>query len=176
MQNSLSPCPGWAEKVPLSGKFHVQQVRDGKVIHEFDVPNGVTDVGMNAILEAMFHSGAQITTWYIGLVDNAGFSAFAVGDTMSSHAGWSESSAYANGTRPQWTCGAAATRQISNAVTVDFNMNVNATTIKGLFICGGTGANTKGGATGTLWSAAAFGSNVALNSGDVLKVTYTISG
>jgi hypothetical protein len=176
MNPNLSSYPGLVDTMRPAGKFHVQQVRGGKVINEFDVSNGITDAGMNALLEAMFHSGSQITTWYIGLVDNAGFSAFAGADTMASHAGWSESSAYSNGTRPQWTCGAAASRQITNAVTVDFNMNTNGTTIKGLFICGGTGASTKGGSTGTLWSAAAFGSTVALNSGDVLKVTYTLSG
>ena len=108
-------------------------------------------------------------------MDNAGFSAFATADTMASHAGWAETSGYSNANRPQWTCGAAASRQITNSVTVDFNINATVT-VKGLFICGGTGASTKGGSTGTLWSAAAFGSTVAVTSGDVLKVTYTLSG
>ena len=46
--------------------------------------------------------------------------------------------------------------QITNASTVDFSINATKT-IYGLFICGGTGAGTKGGTTGTLWSTGAFG-------------------
>lgn len=155
-----------------AGKFHVRHIRDGKLLAEFDVPNGIVDVGLNHILETEFHSGAQVTTWYIGLVDNAGFSAFANADTMASHAGWAESSAYTEANRPSWTAGAAASRQITNAATVDFSINASVT-IKGLFV---TSNGTKGGTTGTLWSTAAFGSTVALNSGDTLKVTYTLSG
>jgi len=155
-----------------AGQFKIEHVRGGKVIAEYAIPNGIVDVGLNHILETEFHSGTQITTWYIGLVDNAGFSAFDAGDTMASHAGWAESVAYSDATRPQWTAGAAASRQITNAATVDFNINATAT-IKGLFI---TGENTKSGTTGTLWSTAAFGSTVAVGNGDTLKVTYTVSG
>ena len=99
---------GIADVFRPRGKFHVKQLRDGKVIAEFDVPNGIVDVGLNHILETEFHAGAQITAWYIGLVDNAGFSAFANADTMASHAGWAESSAYTEANRPTWTAGAAA--------------------------------------------------------------------
>jgi hypothetical protein len=174
MNDSLAPrrLDGVVAPFHPRGKFHVQHVRDGKVLAEFDVPNGIVDVGLNHILETEFHSGTQVTTWYIGLVDNAGFSAFANADTMSSHAGWAESSAYTEANRPTWTAGAAASRQITNATTVDFSINATVT-VKGLFI---TSNNTKGGSTGTLWSTAAFGSTVALNNGDTLKVTYTLSG
>jgi hypothetical protein len=174
MNDSLAPrrLDGVVDPFHPRGTFHVQHVRDGKVLAEFDVPNGIVDVGLNHILETEFHSGTQVTTWYIGLVDNAGFSAFANADTMSSHAGWAESSAYTEANRPTWTAGAAASRQITNATTVDFSINATVTA-KGLFI---TSNNTKGGSTGTLWSTAAFGSTVALNNGDTLKVTYTLSG
>ena len=178
MQNCLSPRPrgAIAQEFRPVGRFTIQHIRDGKVIGEFAVPNGIVDVGLNHVLEDHFHAGTQITTWYIGLIDNAGFTALAAADTMSSHAGWAENTNYSNGTRPQWSCGAASGRQITNAVTVDFNMNADGLTIKGLFVCGGTGASTKGASTGTLWATAAFGSNVALNNGDTLKVTYTVTG
>jgi hypothetical protein len=89
---------------------------------------------------------------------------------MAGHAGRTESVAYSNATRPQWTCGAAATRTITNAVSVDFTINASAT-LKGLFI---TSHSLKGGAVGTLWSEGAFSSSVVINSGDLLKVTYTL--
>lgn len=159
----------------FSGKFRIQHLRCGEVLNEFDVPNGIVNVGLNHILETQFRGGSQITTWYIGLINNAGFSSLSNSDTMASHAGWAETTAYSNSTRPAWGPGEASNRQITNATPVDFNMN-GTVTVKGLFICGGAGANTKGGTSGTLWSTATFGSTIALNSGDVLKVTYTLSG
>jgi hypothetical protein len=158
-----------------AGRFKVRHFRKGELLAEYDVPNGIVDVGLNHILETEFHSGAQITAWYIGLVDNSGFTAFNTADIMSSHAGWSETSAYGEANRPAWGAGAASGRSITNAVTSDFTMN-NTLTVKGLFICGGTVADTKGGTTGTLWSAAAFSSTIAVVSGDVLKITYSLSG
>lgn len=156
----------------LAGKFKVELIRDGQTISAFDVPNGITDVGLNHILETEFHSGSQVTTWYIGLIDNASFSALAAGDTAASHAGWIESTAYSDATRITWGAGTAATRSITNASTADFSINGTAT-IKGIFIISNS---TKGGTTGTLWSTAAFGSTVAVANGDTLKVTYTVSG
>jgi hypothetical protein len=161
-----------ADKTKLCGKFIIEHIRKGKVLQKFEVPNGITDVGMNALLDIMFHASSQITTWYIALVDNAGFSMFAAGDTSASHGGWSENTAYDEATRPEWTEGTASGRAITNGTSVDFTMNAT-NTIHGIFIIS---ENTKGGATGTLWSTAAFSSNVSVVDDDVLKVTYTVSG
>lgn len=156
-----------------AGKFVIEHYdANGNLKGKYDVPNGIVDVGLNHILETEFRSGSQITTWYIGLIDNSGFSALAAADTMGSHAGWTENTDYDEASRPTWSPGAAASRQITNGTTVDFTMNDTAT-IKGIFI---TSNNTKGGSTGTLWSTAAFGSTVAVAASDVLKVTYTLSG
>ncbi|KKK70630.1 hypothetical protein LCGC14_2922080, partial [marine sediment metagenome] len=144
----------------------------GQLIGVYKVPNGIVDVGMEDLLDVYFQASSQSTLWYISLVDNAGFSAFADGDTMGSHAGWSEGEDYTEGTRPQWTVGAASSRQITNAATVDFSINAT-DTLKGIFI---TDSATKGGATGVLWATAAFSSTVAVTSGDTLKITYTVSG
>lgn len=144
----------------------------GKLIGVYRVPNGIVDEGMEMILDTMFFAGSQSSTWYIGLVDNSGFTAFADADTMSSHAGWSESTVYSQATRPQWTVGAASSRQSTNASTVDFSINGSAT-LKGIFI---TDNNVKSGTSGNLWSTAAFSSTVSVSSGDTLKITYTVSG
>jgi len=161
------------QTMPVRGKFFLEHFNKAdELLGRYEIPNGIVDVGMNYLLETGFHGGTAVTTWYIGLIDNDGFSALAAADTMASHAGWSESSAYSNANRPTWSVGAAATRAVTNSSTVDFNINATAT-IKGIFI---TSNNTKGGTTGTLWSTAAFASNVGVSSGDVLKVTYTVSG
>lgn len=157
----------------LKGKHVVQCFKpDGSLRWEREIPNGIVDEGIHYLLDAGFNGGTQISTWYMGLVDNSGFSAFANADTMASHAGWSETTNYSEATRPEWTAGAAASRAVTNSVTVDFSINATVT-IKGIFI---TSDNTKGGTTGTLWSTAAFATNASANSGDTLKVTYTVSG
>lgn len=155
------------------GRFNVQCVgKDGQVKWEQSFPNGIVDVGLHYLLDAGFNGGTQVSTWYMGLIDNAGFSALANADTMASHAGWSESTAYDEAARPEWDAGAAGTRAVTNAATTDFTMSATVT-IKGIFV---TTVNTKGGTTGTLWATAAFSSNASVVDGDTLKVTYTVSG
>lgn len=153
--------------------FRVEHWRDGQKIADIEVLNGIVDVGVNSLLDVGFRNQSQIATWYMGLVDNSGFSAFAAGDTMASHAGWNLFTTYSDATRITWVPAAAASRSISNSVTsADFNINGSGT-VKGVFI---TSDSTKSGTTGTLWATAAFASTVPVVNGDVLKVTYTISG
>jgi hypothetical protein len=157
----------------VKGMFKVLHLdKEGNLKNEFDVPNGITDVGLNHILDTEFDGGTPITTWYIGIIDNVSFTALAAADTMASHAGWIANEDYTEATHPEWTAGTAAARSITNAVTVDFSINATVT-LKGIFI---TSQSAKATATGTLWSTAAFASNVAAVNGDTLKITYTVSG
>lgn len=161
------------ERLPLKGRYDVEHYNAaGELLGVYAFPNGITDVGLNHILDTQFNGGTAVTTWYAALIDNASFSALAAGDTMASHTGWIEATTYDEATRPEWTAGAASARSITNAATVDFTINATKT-IQGIFI---TSNNTKGGTTGTLWSTAAFGSTVSVADGDTLKVTYTLSG
>lgn len=160
-------------KMNLKGRFRVHCYdKEGKLKWEKDLPNGIVDEGIEYLLDAGFNGGSQISTWYVGLIDNSGFSALSNSDTMASHSGWSESTAYTEATRPEWTAGAAASRAVTNGTSVDFSINATVT-IRGIFI---TSNNTKGGTTGTLWSTAAFGTNASATSGDTLKITYTVTG
>lgn len=164
------------EKLRLGGRFKVQHFnKDGVLLNEFFADNGITNVGLNKILDDMFDGGgaaAPSATWYIGLIDNAGFSALANADTMASHSGWSESTAYTEANRVTWGVGAASSRSVTNATTVDFSINATVT-INGIFV---VDQNTKGGTTGTLWATASFSSAVSASNGDTLKITYTVSG
>lgn len=159
-------------KMGMKGKFVIEHVRDGKVIGNYDMPNGIVDVGLNSLLDVYFHNQAQIATWYIGLIDNAGFTALSNSDTMGSHTGWAESTAYDEATREEWVEDAAASRSITNSTPAEFTMNATAT-LKGIFV---TSVNTKGGTTGTLWSTAAFSSTVGVQDNDILRITYTVTG
>jgi hypothetical protein len=96
---------------------------------------------------------------------------------MSSHAGWTEVVAYSNATRVATTFVAATTANPSvvtnTASPATFNIN-GTTTVGGAFL---TSGSAKSGTTGTLFSAADFGSpgDRSVVSSDTLSVTYTFS-
>jgi hypothetical protein len=134
-----------------------------------EVQNLVVTQGKNDLLDKYLSGSAYTATWFLGLVDNAGFSAYAAGDTAASHAGWVESTAYSNANRPTPSFGAAASSSKASTATA-FNINATAT-INGCFLISN---NTKGGTTGILYSAGAFtGGNRSVTNGDTLNVTYT---
>ena len=157
----------------IGGIFRAENYSPDGVLLWADVAkNAVVTVGLNSLLDVYLRNQTQIATWYLGLVDNTGFSAYSASDTMSSHAGWSESVAYSNSTRVAWSPSAASAGSISNSSTSDFTINASAT-IKGVFL---TSGSAKSGTTGTLFATANFsGGNQTVNSGDTLKVTYTCS-
>ena len=171
------------------GRFVVQHWRNGKRINEYHFNNGVTDEGKNHLLDVGFDGGTQVATWYLGLIDNAGFTALADDDTYDdinqAGNGWDEFDDYtdpANAdsavTRPAWTPGEPSAASITNATVVEYDITA-AGTVKGLFVVGGgTSPEDKGdhAAGSTLWATALFSAGDApVNNGDTLKVTYTIS-
>ena len=159
------------EQLSVTGSYEVKCLdADGNTKWEDSIKNLVVTVGKANLLNVYMASGTQTTTWYLGLVDNARFTAYAAADTMSSHAGWAESVAYSNATRPQGVFTATATASIATAATT-FTINATAT-IAGAFL---TTGSAKSGTTGTLYSAGSFATSRAVISGDSLLVTYTAS-
>jgi hypothetical protein len=137
-----------------------------------EFPNSVTLACLDDVLNVYLGNTTQTATWYLGLVDNAGFTAFSSADTLASHAGWSESTVYSGSNRLAWTLGASSGQSVTNASTVNFSITT-AATIRGLFLAS---TNDKGGTDGKLFSTASFtGGNQAVNPGDTLKATYTVS-
>lgn len=162
------------QKVGLRGQFGVDHVdSDGNLKARYDFRNDITNQGKNSLFEIMFHDGTQIasSSWFIGLISNASYSALAAGDTMSSHAGWTEFTGYSQSTRVAWGPGAAASQSITNASPATFDINATGT-VKGVFVVSNS---TKGGTTGTLWATALFTADVPVANGDQLRVTYTVS-
>ena len=172
------------------GRFVVEHFRKGVKIGHYEFPNGITNQGKNKLLDVMFHGVSAITTWWLGLIDNSGYTALAAADTYANidqaGNGWDEFTSYtdagnsgSSSTRPEWTEGAASSQSITNSSPVVFDITGSGT-VKGLFLVGGAaGAQTKGdhAASGAiLWATALFGSgDVAVNAEDQLKVTYTVS-
>ena len=163
---------GLVNELAPKGKFHVEHWRAGKLIGIYEMPNGVTNEGKNHMLGVTFNAATPVTTWYIGLVDNAGFSAFAAADVMSSHAGWTEYQLYSEANRVTWVENAPASQSITNTTLAEFTITGTTDEVKGVFVVSN---NTKGGTTGTLWATAAFATVIPVDASDVLKVTYTVS-
>lgn len=164
---------GCIENALASGHYHIVcRDSEGNVRWEDDADNLITNAGLNDVLNAYIRGTTQTTAWYMGLVDNSGFTAFANADTSSSHAGWSENVGYSNGARLQWSPGAASGQSITNSSSVNFSINATST-IRGLFV---GSVSTLSATTGVLFSEAAFaGGNQTVNSGDTLQCTYTLS-
>ena len=137
----------------------------------FSFNNLVTTAGKNFALDTVMTGSGYTGAWYLGLVDDT--PTFDVADTMSSHAGWTENENYSEGARPTtaWSSASAGSKALSGAL--DFSINAVTQTIAGCFL---TTVATKGGTTGTLYSAGAFtGGDKAVTTGDTLQVSYTAS-
>lgn len=166
------------ERAKATGKYTLE-CRDagGSLKWVAETDNLVVNVGLQYMAGVALTSTAQITSWYLGLYGASASNDPAAGDTMSSHAGWTEVTAYSESTRPAATF-AAATNANPSVVTntaskATYSIN-GTTTVGGAFL---TSNNTKGGTTGTLFSAADFQSpgDRSVVSGDVLTLTYTFS-
>jgi len=91
------------DDIKVHGHWKVECLNpDGSVawIEEFD--NAVTTEGLNHILNVEFHGTTQVTTWYVGLINNSPSPSLNAADTLASHAGWTEWTAFSETTRQAW--------------------------------------------------------------------------
>ena len=166
------------EAAQATGVYHIEcRDKNGNLKWTAESKNLVVNVGLQYMAGSALTSVSQITTWYLGLYGAGASNTPAAGDTMASHAGWTEVTAYSNANRVTATLVTATTANPSvvtnTASPAVFNINGTAT-VGGAFL---TSENTKGGTTGTLFSAADFGSpgDRSVVNSDTLSVTYTFS-
>jgi hypothetical protein len=166
------------EEAQATGVYHVEcHDKDGNLKWSADSKNLVVNEGLQYMAGSALTSVTQITTWYLGLYGPAASNTPAAGDTMASHAGWTEVAPYSNATRVAATFATATLGNPSvvtnSASPATFNINSTAT-VGGAFL---TSGSAKSGTTGTLFSAADFSApgDRSVVSGDVLSVTYTFS-
>ena len=173
---SLTRMAGAGDSASAKGVYTLE-CRDveGNLKWEQDISNLVVNGGLQDMNAKYFTGSSYTAAWYIGLVNGtAASTTFSGGDTLATHAGWTENSSY-SGTRPQVTFGNATLADPSNinnsASTATFTMNANAT-IAGAFLC-----NAASGTSGLLFSEADFQSpgDRTVVSGDVLNVTYSFN-
>lgn len=159
----------------IGGRFEVECYdRDGNLKWTDNVHNVVTNEGLNAILNVMFHAATQITTWYVAIFES---------DTTPGSATtyavpvFTESTAYDEATRPEYVVAAASGESITNSANkATFTINATKTIYGAALVGGGTDGNTKGDTAGggTLYCAAKFTSSRNVEDDDTLQITYTI--
>jgi hypothetical protein len=145
---------------------------DGRLkwVEEFD--NLVVTTGLNELIDKTFKGSGYTAAWYVGLTD--GTPTAAPGDTMSSHAGWAEVTAYDEATRQALTLGSVSGGSANNsAAKATFTISSNGTTIGGAFL---STDDSKGASNGTLYGVGAFAAgDKTIDDDDTLYVTVTLT-
>lgn len=155
----------------VGGRFTIDHFRKGELIDSEECANLVTNEGLDHILNAVFHGSAQITTWYLGLFE-ANYTPVATLTAATVTAASTESTAYDETTRQDYVEAASSGQSVTNSANkATFTMNATKT-IYGAFL---VSASAKSATSGTLMSAARFGSSKAVVDDDQLLLTYTFA-
>jgi hypothetical protein len=171
---------GLSEQLSVTGRYDVKCLdADGNLKWEDSIQNLVVTVGKNNLLDVYLGASTPTTTWYMGLVDNASFSAYAAGDTLASHTGWLEylnytiSGSSTNRATAAWNAASSGSKA-STATT--FTISGAGGTVLGAILCATQARNTSSnGGAGILYSAGSFSASRVVIAGDSLLVTYTAS-
>lgn len=139
---------------------------DGQIKWAEESENLVVTAGRNDILDKYYKGSTYTAAHYVGL---KGTGSIAAGDTLASHAGWSEITDY-SGNRKTLTMGTASSGSIDNVGNVASFSITGTATVAGAFV-----ATVATGTSGTLVGATDFGASRAVLSGDTLEVTVTAS-
>ena len=140
--------------------------------------NIVVNVGLNHLLDAVLYAASSFDPWYIGLIDNASAITIAAGDTMASHAGWTENKNYTlendtDNQRIEYNNAAASSQSTTNSANkAAFKVDTDSQVIAGAFLCNNQDRTQD---TGILFCGVEFSGDKNADTDDVLQVTYTIS-
>jgi len=146
--------------------------KEGNLKWEDTIKNLVVNEGLDDSLNEYFKGSTYTAAHYVGLTD--GTPTVAAGDTMASHAGWTEVTAYDEASRQTATWGTVSGQSVSNSANkATFTISANGTVIGGAFL---TTNSSKGGSAGTLYGGGAFtAGDKTLDDNDILYVTVTAS-
>jgi len=145
---------------------------DGNILREDTFDNLVVNEGLDHLLDVTLSAATQTTSWFLGLTDSAPTTDAT--DTMGSHSGWTEVTAYDEAARPGWSDGGVSGQSVDNSGSpATFTINADSTTIGGAFL---SSDDTVGGTAGLLYAVGAFsGGDITLNSGSTVDVTATFT-
>jgi len=165
------------QKALLGGYFTFECFgADGKLKWtEGPIHNLVTTEGINHDLTILLKNGTVIDPWYVVIFESNT-------TPLAAHTyavpGYTESTAYTEGTRPEFVDGAIAAGAINNSASkAVFSINATKTIYGGALVGGGAAASTKADTAGggKLLCSVLLGASRAVISGDVLNVQYTFT-
>lgn len=151
------------------------------------VRNLVTTEGGNALLTHALKGSSYTAAQVMGLIEDTGYSAVALGNTAASITaagsgspgnGWNEAPSSTVATRGTPSFGTAASKQLATSAAVAFS-TLASDTIKGCLLmirsaAGTAPTTTVGNTSGALYSAGTFsGGDQAVTASGTLNVTYT---
>jgi hypothetical protein len=155
-------------QLKIGGRVRIRVAHPDGRTEELHFHNLTTNEALDHVLDVLFKSGSQ-NNWYIGLIDNDGYTNVAAGDTLASHGGWSEFADYQEAARQAYTPGTISNGEIdNNGNEATFIVNA-AGTIRGMFIC-----SAASGTAGTLLATAPDRA-VAVQVGTIVTVNYAYS-
>ena len=173
---------GVTEAADAHGRYQVECLdADGRLKWRDTIDNVVATVGKNLALDSFLAGAAYTVTGpYMGLISATSFIGTSAGDTMAAHAGWLEAGgttapAYTGNRKTAvWSAAAAGAKTLATALAFAIT---SSGTVKGAFLCYGSGASsTKDNTSGVLWSAGTFATgDKAVVNGDTLNVNYSTS-
>ena len=151
---------------------------DGNEIWCERVYNIIPTLGKNLILDEAYAGVSYSATEYMGLINSG--ATLAVGDTMSSHAGWTEitnsGTPNVGTTRPTLTWNAASGgSKVANAATF-VATGTGTLTIGGAFVVGGSGASaTIGNTGGVLMNEGTLATGQPVISGNTVTIAQSVT-
>lgn len=161
--------------VKMHNVYRIRGWRKGELLWTEEIPNLTVTEGLNDILTQYFKGSVYTATWFVGLINNASFSALAAGDTaaqINGSNGWIEATAYSQSVRQTLTLGSASAGSIDNSASAA-SFSINATiTLNGAFVVSNS---TKAGTSGKLYGEASFAATRSLINGDTVTVTVTLT-
>lgn len=173
---ALAAAGGLAPGIKVRNTYRFEaRDRDGNLKWVEEVDNLTVTQGLNDLLTKYFKGSSYTATWFMGLVNNSGFTAFNAADTAGQIGGtnqWAEATAYSESVRQTVTLGTASAGSIDNSASkCVFSIN-GTVTIHGAFI---VSDSTKSGTSGVLYGEAAFAADRSLLNGDTLTVQVTLT-
>jgi len=156
------------------GDWYMVCHRNGEELWREPWKNIVVNSAITYLLDVGIGTGTHITGWYVGLIVTGG--TVASGDALSSHAGWTEMTAYTGVSRPKWQPDAVSGKTIDNSTNkATFSISAS-TAVGGAWLSSQLSAGVES-ATNTMFAAGMLASErTGLQNGDTLTVQAIFSG
>ena len=157
------------EKGLVTGKYLIEHFRKGEKIDEWEAENTVVNQGLVYLLNAGLAGLTALTSWYVGVFQN-NYTPVATDTASSIVSNAGEFTGYSGGARPTFSpAQATSSPTLTNSASqATFNFTGSATLTGAFIISSATPASN----SGTLYSAAQFGSSKSVANTDSITVTY----